>query len=131
MQDVEEEEVPSERERRYAERNAKNFYRAVAGFSALKYLYMRGCVLHGLDMGEIFSILTPSFQNCNLRELHISHIILDSNTMEVLKSALSNCNLDSFGLNWCEGMNKEVMETIVDILASNPNIEKLSFDSYG
>ena len=115
----------------YAERNAKALYKALSGIRSIKYLSITGYLVRGMDMGRVFSYLTPCFQN-NLCSLIVSDITLDSRTMQLLSSAMEKCNqnLKHFGLNHCEGMNGEVMSTIVNILPANPQIEEIELQGY-
>jgi len=54
---------------------------------------MDGCIAGVVDVGEVFTILTPSFQN-NLCSLTLNDIQLDAKSIEQLASAVTNC----FGL---------------------------------
>jgi len=120
--------IVGDREQRYAERNARNFYRAISENKSIDWLKMEGCIVRDLlSMKEVFSILTPTLQN--LCSLNVRDISLDCEIMELLARGCTS-KLRCIGLNNCEGMNTEIMTKMVEILTANQNIKELYLNEY-
>jgi len=122
----------SERERRYTERNAKAFYRALSKNKSIRYLKIKGC-MGNLDMADTLSILSPFIaNNIKLRSLELGGFRLSDRFAQLFESALSGCNttLQQFELNKCEGMTEVIMEKVIEVVASHPHIKDLSFNEY-
>ena len=95
--------IVGDREKRYAERNVRNLYRAISKNRSIDWLKMEGCIVRDLlSMKEVFSILTPTLQN--LCSLNVRDISLDCEIMELLARGCTP-KLRCIGLNECEGMN--------------------------
>ena len=93
--------IAGDREKRYAERNVRNLYRAISKNRSIDWLKMEGCIVRDLlSMKEVFSILTPTLQN--LCSLNVRDISLDCEIMELLARGCTS-KLRCIGLNNCEG----------------------------
>lgn len=120
--------IVGDREKRHAERNIRNFYKAISENRSIDWLKMEGCIVRDLlSMKEVFSILTPTLQN--LCSLNVRDISLDSEIMGLLAKGCTP-KLRCIGLNNCEGMNAEIMTKMVEILTANPNIKELYLNEY-
>ena len=119
------------REQRYAERNAKAFYRALSKNKSIKYLKIRGCI-GNLAMSDTLSILSPFIENnTKLRSLELGGCIVNDRFALLFESALLRCNtsLQRIELNRCEGMTADIMEKIINVVGSQ-GIQELYLDEY-
>ena len=119
------------REQRYAERNARAFYRELSKNKSIKYLKIRGCI-GNLAMSDTLSILSPFIENnTKLRSLELGGCRVNGRFAQIFESALSGCNtsLQRIELNRCEGMTADIMEKIINVVGSQ-GIQELYLDEY-